>query len=390
MAHTAETGPAFQVGFFGVAGQTAPLVNPDAGPSGSFQGSALLDPRVPNPNGSNGPFFMYDTNPYFILIDAVPSAANGSTLASQQTVTSGTAMTLNGSGTSVAQIILTNPGAAYVSAPTVTITGGTTSATATAVLAPNGTIAQINLTASGAGFTAAPVVTLTAAPTGGTTATAATYLAAHPVTTITPWPATAAVIPAGGTAYALDGPFTPLTPSRVHSIFDPTKAIARNIQVTNTNAADTGWFVTVKGYDLYGVAMSEKIAVTANASAFGKKAFKYVVSCTPTNATATTTTGKIYIGTGDTIGLPIYTPLGEYLSGGFYNGSYISSTTGYVKPDQTTPATSTTGDPRGTYLLQSQSSNGSARLMVGILQGTLQVVTSSPTNTWPMFGVTQA
>jgi hypothetical protein len=72
---------------------------------------------------------------------------------------------------SVVRIHLTNAGAGYASAPTVTIAGGGgTGAQATAVLAPaGGTVDHIEVTSPGAGYTSTPTVQIA----GGGTPTAA-------------------------------------------------------------------------------------------------------------------------------------------------------------------------------------------------------------------------
>lgn len=75
-------------------------------------------------------------------------------------------------------IIITNPGSGYVTAPTVTITGGGgTGATATAAI-ENGAVVSVTVT-PGVGYTSAPAVAFSAPPAGGTTATGTANLAAE-------------------------------------------------------------------------------------------------------------------------------------------------------------------------------------------------------------------
>ena len=69
------------------------------------------------------------------------------------------------------------------------------------------------------------------------------------------------------------------------SLYDPTKAIARNVRITTT-ADDSGGFYTVAGYDLYGFPMTETITGVATAVASGKKAFKFISSITPSGTAA--------------------------------------------------------------------------------------------------------
>jgi hypothetical protein len=87
--------------------------------------------------------------------------------------------------------------------------------------------------------------------------------------------------------------------------FEAIAGVARGVSVTSNNAGDTGWTMTVAGYDIYGAAMSEAIAVTANSVAYGKKAFKFVKSCTPTKGGGGSSTGTLSVGTSDVIGLPL-------------------------------------------------------------------------------------
>ena len=73
----------------------------------------------------------------------------------------------------VALITILNGGAGYITAPTVTISGGGGfGATAVATLTA-GVVTSITLVTPGSGYTTDPTITLTAAPVGGTNATAA-------------------------------------------------------------------------------------------------------------------------------------------------------------------------------------------------------------------------
>lgn len=141
--------------------------------------------------------------------------------------------------------------------------------------------------------------------------------------------------------------------------WDPTKAIARNVRITSA-ADDSGKTFTVTGYDLYGYPMSEAIT-GANASvASGVKAFKYISSITCSSTPA----GNISAGTGDVIGLPLRSDyFGDLRI--VYNNAVITASTGYTAAVTTSPATTTTGDVRGTYALQT-ASNNSRRLQIFI------------------------
>lgn len=143
-------------------------------------------------------------------------------------------------------------------------------------------------------------------------------------------------------------------------IWDPTRAISRNIRVSS-NANDTSGTYTIRGYDIYGFPLTETItgangtAGTA-AIASGVKAFKYIASVTPA---ATVNSTAVTIGTGDVIGLPLRADrFGELL--GMLGNTSITASTGFTAAVSTV-ATATSGDVRGTYALQT-ASNGVNRV----------------------------
>lgn len=203
-------------------------------------------------------------------------------------------------------------------------------------------------------------------------------------------------IPAG--ALCLDGTpglltqygttVNPYTNYAAVSFYDTSKTIARNVRVT-TNADDTGGFYTVAGYDIYGFPMTEKITGVSSGVAAGKKAFKYVVSITPSgtiNSTAVT------IGTGDVIGFPLLVATVGYVEIWYNNTQSAAVTTpfgtasAYTFADTTNPATNITGDVRGTiYLGTANPSNGTRRLQI-LWSPSIQAQTVDG----GIFGVTQA
>lgn len=109
----------------------------------------------------------------------------------------------------------------------------------------------------------------------------------------------------------------------------------------NVVAAWTGTaVVTVKGFDEYGVAMTESSA--SGTSLTGKKAFKIVTSVSfSANVTAAT------VGTGAVLGLPVFLPTTSYVLRELLDGGVVSGGT-FVAADVAKP-TATTGDVRGTY-----------------------------------------
>lgn len=161
------------------------------------------------------------------------------------------------------------------------------------------------------------------------------------------------------------------------SLYDPTKALARNVRITS-GGNDSGIVFTVNGYDIYGFPMTEAITGPNATLASGKKAFKFITSVTHTGSVATTVT----IGTGDVFGFPIRS---DFFSENeiFYNSAGITANTGYLAADTTSPATTTTGDVRGTYGVVS-ASDGTKRLVIYASPSVANIGSNTG-----LFGVTQ-
>lgn len=201
-------------------------------------------------------------------------------------------------------------------------------------------------------------------------------------TPLTVWPA-GNVIPAG--ALALDGPPGLVSFGRpqlssgntVVSLYDPSKALSRNIRITS-GGVDTGITFTVSGYDIYGYPMSETITGASGGIAAGQKTFKFVTGITHTGSVAST----MSIGTGDVFGFPLRVDTLGYLDL-TWNAAIITATTGFAAADATTPATTTTDDVRGTYAVQS-ASDGTKRLQIAITPSVANIGTNTG-----LFGVTQ-
>ena len=134
--------------------------------------------------------------------------------------------------------------------------------------------------------------------------------------------------------------------------------VPRALQV---NCATTARAFTISGYDLYGQAMSEVITVaTAGTGVSGKKAF-FQVSTVTIAGSATTCT----VGTTDILGSPIRITDGGYLTHVGYNNNFTLDSGTLTVADQTNPATTTTGDVRGTFV-PSTATNGIKRLVIGV------------------------
>jgi hypothetical protein len=96
--------------------------------------------------------------------------------------------------------------------------------------------------------------------------------------------------------------------------------------------------VTVAGTDYYGKAQTE---AQTGSSFTGKKAFGTITSITSTAAITAAT-----FGTGNVLGLPVRVNSGD-INGAYFNDAADAGT--FVQADITIPATTSTGDVRGTY-----------------------------------------
>lgn len=170
------------------------------------------------------------------------------------------------------------------------------------------------------------------------------------------------------------GSFSPVT------FYDPTKSIARAVRVHSVGA-DTSATFKVVGFDIYGFPMTETITGASGADANGKKAFKFITSVTPAG---TLSGSAVTVGTQDVFGFPLLSSFFHDVLI-YWNSASITANTGYLAADTTSPATSTTGDVRGTYAVQS-ASDGTKRLAMYVNPSVANIALS----TAGMFGVQQA
>ena len=154
----------------------------------------------------------------------------------------------------------------------------------------------------------------------------------------------------------------------------------RALQINTSTTART---ITISGYDYFGQAMTEAITVaTAGTAKSGKKAFYQIASAT-INGSATAVT----IGTTDILGLPVRLIDAGYVVKVGWNNTLAQDAGTLVVADMTNPATSTTGDVRGTYT-PSSASDGVKRLVMTIALPAIAVGPNA-TRTGAL-GVTQA
>jgi hypothetical protein len=154
--------------------------------------------------------------------------------------------------------------------------------------------------------------------------------------------------------------------------YDPTKAIARAVVVTYAGNDTSTGYATVTGYDLYGYPQTEKISGASGTTTNGKKAWKFITAVTPGG---TLSGSNISAGTLDIFGLPLRVDSFFELYPTWNSASGTSS--GFVKADTTSPATSVTGDVRGTY--NPGTSDGTKKLQVYITPDVNNLFTNAQT-----------
>lgn len=124
---------------------------------------------------------------------------------------------------------------------------------------------------------------------------------------------------------------------------------------------------TVSGFDQYGVPMTAARVGPGIATVNTLKAFKSVLSVTPNGTSANT----VSIGVADVFGLPFRMNDAGYLVSAKWAGVLAQNAGTFVAADATSPATSATGDVRGTFAQAGAASNGVLRLVIAMhLDGT--------------------
>jgi hypothetical protein len=194
---------------------------------------------------------------------------------------------------------------------------------------------------------------------------------------VTVYPA-GVTLPAG--TIALDGTTGMLAYGQSTKIqsFDPRGMLARALVVTWAGN-DASASVLVKGYDVFGYAMSQSFAGASGIAVNGTKAFKFITSAA---VVGTASGANISLGTLDVFGLPIRADSFGYVD--VYFNNVLGTATGFVAA-VTATATSTTGDVRGTYA--PGTSNGVKSLQMFITPNPVDLQVSDITG---MAGVTQA
>lgn len=179
------------------------------------------------------------------------------------------------------------------------------------------------------------------------------------------------VIPSGVLAMGSQMGYLQLGLRDITSYYDPTKAWSCVIQITGS-ASSTGGNFLVKGWDIYGQPMTEVIAGPAGAtSQNGKKAWKWIQSVTPQFTDA----HNYSVGTTLLTGLNLAADAAGYVTI-WLSGTGYTANPSITAADTTNPATTTTGDVRGTttltaarYILQVQLSAARLTNSTSLAQG---------------------
>jgi hypothetical protein len=118
--------------------------------------------------------------------------------------------------------------------------------------------------------------------------------------------------------------------------------VARNV-ILYTDSDNSHTTFTIEGEDMYRRPMIEKIIPTASQATKGRKAFSRIQRITSSHAC----TGKVSIGTGNRIGLPVFLPSPGYVMREIIGGETVTG--GTIVAGEVALPTATTGDRRGTY-----------------------------------------
>ena len=139
--------------------------------------------------------------------------------------------------------------------------------------------------------------------------------------------------------------------------------LPRAVSIVSGTGTLTNRNVTISGYDYYGQAMSEVIATgtVQSTTVKGKKAFYQISSASISGALGAT----IAVGTTDILGIPVRVFNVAYIASVKTNSTLAQDTGTFVAADTST-ATTTTGDVRGTYV-PATASDGINRTVMGIL-----------------------
>lgn len=152
----------------------------------------------------------------------------------------------------------------------------------------------------------------------------------------------------------------PVGSSAMTSIWDVTTLGSRAVSITAGGTSLAAITFTVAGYDIYGYPQTEAITGPAAGTVNGKKTWKWISSVTPSATSGQT----VSIGTADIFGFPIKAASFPYTQ--IYWNNIVQVLAQFTAPDLTSPATTITGDVRGTFTPSASAADGTKRLVVFI------------------------
>ena len=370
-----------------------PSPNIDAGPGITYQGDGIPDVRFffqkDRVQGNAGMVPAAANLSYLQSVDQIPAASSATIIAASQNATNNTAFTLASSpATGIALNIpivpwATGSGANNILNSAAPVTpamvldfgfawGNCTSGSATIVVADSTQFVQgmpLVIAHVGTASTNQALLTTVQLITDATHIVVGPNVpqatnAATPIGTGNIWGFREAVgypAPTAHYPYQAGGPGL---------FLDPSQAIARNVRIVGS-ASGTGGNIDVTGYDIYWQPMTERIVATAGATTtWGKKAFKAISSVTPRFTDA----HGYSVGTGDVFGMHFRSDRWEYTNI-FWNGSFMTTSTGWTAADKTSPAVNTSGDPRGT--VQTSANGGGTGIGATASNGTVSSLAMS-------------
>ena len=423
MADSNFRGPVNSMGSLEVDAATA-NVTPFDGPSMFYQGVAMPDIR-------SAPFAKDGFRPgqqaailvgnTVLDVDNIPQAINSTRIATTAVIsTTAFAIALQTVGAagaaSVASIVVGVPivpiGTTVATVATIAIDFGFTTGTTTA---NSSTIAVVDnslfhtgqwLVVGSVGNTAATRSLVTQVQSIATTNTTTITVAPTPATALSNTPigqgnlfGSGLLPPAtqfGPAASSASGhSFAGMMVAGLSKVLNPRETICRNVSITCVTS--TNFSAIVNGWDLWGAPMSELLTLTAQTTAAGKKAFKYIGSI----VSGTTSAVAVSFGLGDTIGYPFRVDEWDLTETTWASASALNSN-GFTAAALVSPSTSTSGDVRGTIQLSTAiltgviataisavATNGTSRVTMRQTIGVWNQIAGTPINTVPMFGVAQ-
>lgn len=189
-------------------------------------------------------------------------------------------------------------------------------------------------------------------------------------------------IPAG--ALAIDGvpTYRGFGSGFVSNYYSPAAGIQRGVSITAASGA-TGGAVLIKGADWFGEPMSQSVTAVAGTTVNSLKTFKFINSVTPQ---FTDNSHNYSVGTADVYGFGLLA--GTFADTRVFWNNVLQLVAQYTAPDATIPATTATGDVRGTFTAPSGTpSNGTVRLDMFVYP-TVAMMATVPLSTG-MFGQPQ-